>query len=139
MMQHENVPVYPCDASPTRARSNGARSGKERPLTRDALDGRTKARKLFDAIAKGIAADLGGEGQLSTVQLHLIEAFAGVAINVQDLNARMLIGEPINVVEQAHAISTLARVASRIGINRVARDISPTLSDIMRETEDAAP
>jgi hypothetical protein len=42
--------------------------GKVRLLTREDLDGRTKARRQFDAIAEGIAADLGGSDQLSTVQ-----------------------------------------------------------------------
>ena len=39
--------------------------GKMRLLTREHLDGRTRARKQFDAIAAGIAKDLGGEDQLS--------------------------------------------------------------------------
>jgi hypothetical protein len=69
--------------APMIASGNG--QGKTRLLTRDNLDKRTKASKQFDAIAEGIAQDLGGEDRLSTVQRHLVEAFAGAAVHVHDL------------------------------------------------------
>jgi hypothetical protein len=109
--------------APTIATGNG--QGKTRLLTRDQIDGRTKARKQFDSIAEGIAADLGGEHQLSTVQRHLVEAFAGAAVHMHDLNARLLLGEEVDIIAHSQAISTMVRIASRIGINRVPRDITP--------------
>jgi len=114
------------------ASRRGRRVPRTRLLTRDSLDGRTRAAAAFDAIAEGIANDLGGSDQLTTIQKHLCEAFAGIAISMQDLNTRLLLGEPINVVEQAHCISTMVRVAARIGVDRVARDLGPTLSDYLR-------
>jgi hypothetical protein len=105
--------------------ASGNGQGKTRLLTRSALDGRTKARKQFDAIARGIAVDLGGEDQLSTIQRHLVEAFAGAAVHVHDLNARLLLGEQVDIVAHSQAISTMVRIASRIGTQRVARDITP--------------
>jgi hypothetical protein len=105
--------------------ASGNGQGKTRLLTRNNLDGRTKARKQFDAIAKGIAADLGGEDRLSTVQRHLIEAFAGAAVHVHDLNARLLLGEEVDTLVHSQVISTMVRIASRIGTQRVARDVTP--------------
>ena len=100
------------------------------PLTRENLDGRSNAAKMFDAIASSIAGDLGGEGQLSTVQKHLVEAFAGAALHVGDLNARLLMGEKVDIVAHSQAISTMVRVASRIGVHRlVTRDITPSVAD----------
>src|SRR5262245_47673785 len=113
-------------------------SAKVRLLTRDALDGRTKARKKFDAIAEGIAADLGGEDKLSTVQRHLVEAFAGAAVHVNDIHARLLLGEEIDIVAHSQAISTMVRIASRIGIGRVVRDVTPRLSDYLARDEAAS-
>jgi hypothetical protein len=110
-------------ASDVTAIASGNGQGKTRLLTRANLDGRTKARKAFDSIADGIAQDLGGEDCLSTVQKHLVEAFAGAAVHVHDLNARLLLGEEIDIVAHASAISTMVRIASRIGTKRVARDI----------------
>jgi hypothetical protein len=42
-----------------------------------------------------------------------VEAFAGVALAVNDLNARLLLGEEIDIVEQSQAVSTMVRVAQR--------------------------
>lgn len=105
--------------------ASGNGQGKTRLLTRASLDGRTKARRQFDAIAEGIAEDLGGEDRLSTVQRHLVEAFAGAAVHVHDLNARLLLGQEVDITAHASAISTMVRIAARIGIHRVARDVSP--------------
>ena len=118
--------------------TNGLRRGKLRLIDRSQLDRRCKAALKFDAIASGIAEDLGGDDRLSTVQKHLVEAFAGVALAVNDLNARLLLGEEIDLLEQSQAVSTMVRVAQRIGIRRVARDVSPTLADILRSEEEAS-
>jgi hypothetical protein len=117
--------------------TRGRVRGKDRLLTRGHIDRRCRAAQEFDAIASGIATDLGGEEQLSTIQRHLVEAFAGAACHVNDINARLLLGEEIDVVVHSQAISTMVRIASRIGIHRVARDVSPSLSDLLREA--AAP
>jgi hypothetical protein len=119
-------------AAPVR-KHRASKAIKVRLLTRKSLDGRTRARKQFDSIANGIAADMGGEDYLSTVQRHLIEAFAGAAVHVHDLNARLLKGEPVDVLKHSQAISSMVRIAARIGINRVARDVTPTLQDYLDE------
>jgi hypothetical protein len=115
----------------------GNGKGKTRLLTRDALDGRTKARKRFDAIANGIMSDLGGSDRVSTVELHLIEAFAGAAVHVHDLNARLLAGEKIDFTQHATAISSLVRIAARIGVQRRPRDVTPDLQSYLRNRADA--
>ena len=86
--------------------------GKVRMLTREHLDGRSKARKQFDAIASGVANDISGGDQhkLSTVQKHLIESFAGAAIHVNALNAKLLLGLDVDATEHSQVISTLVRV-----------------------------
>ena len=118
--------------------ARGRRRGKLRLLTRDNLDGRSKAAQQFDAIANGIAADLGGEEQLSTVAKHLVEAFAGAALHVGDLNARLLLGEKVDIVTHAHAISAMVRVATRIGVHRMPRDVTPSLGEYLDAYADKA-
>jgi hypothetical protein len=80
-------------------------------------------RKQFDAIAAGVARDLGGENCLSTVQKHLVEAFAGCAVTLNDLNARAMLGEPVDILSYSQAVSTLVRVAAKLGVVRVPREI----------------
>lgn len=43
-----------------------SRAVKAQVLTHENIDGRLKPRKKFDAIARGVAQDIGGEDQLST-------------------------------------------------------------------------
>jgi hypothetical protein len=70
----------PTPGGPTIASANG--KGKLKLLTRDDLDGRTKAAQLFDQTFSEIARDLGGEENISAIERHLIEAFSGVARDV---------------------------------------------------------
>ena len=118
-----------------RGRPNGRPNGHHaaRMLSRYELDGRTTVAKQFDAIASSIAEDLGGADQLSTVQKHLVEAFAGCAVVLTDINARAMTGaEAIDLFAYSNAVSTLVRVANKIGLRRIPRDRTPSLSEILR-------
>jgi hypothetical protein len=100
-------------------------------FARNAVDGRSRARRHFDRIATGVISDLGSADQLSTVQKALVEAFAGIACHVHDINARLLNGEKINIDHHCTAVSVMCRTASRIGLHRVPREIE-SLSSILR-------
>lgn len=108
---------------------------KPQLLTRDALDGRTNAAKVFDRLVADIEADLGGHDRLSTIELALIEGFAGAALTLHNLNTRLALGEKIDLAEHATAVSAMVRVASRLGLQRRPRDVTPTLSDYLNEPE----
>jgi hypothetical protein len=61
-------------------------------------------------------------------------SIAITAVLAEALEARLARGENVDISEYALLSSTLVRLANRIGIERVARDISPTLSDILRRS-----
>jgi hypothetical protein len=132
-------PALKVDAarSPKHKERRAHRTTKIVPLTRDQIDGRSNAAKQFDAIALGIAQDLGGEENLTTVQKHLVEAFAGAAIHVNELNTKLLLGDKVDLISHSTAISTLVRVASRIGIHRLlTRDVTPSVADYVEYISD---
>jgi hypothetical protein len=108
------------------------RATRPQLLRRDKIDGRLGAAKLFDRLVTSIQADLGSRDQLSTIELALIEAFAGACVTLDNLNTRLLLGQEIDLSEHAQAVSAMVRVASRLGLQRRARDVSPTLSDVLR-------
>jgi hypothetical protein len=54
-----------------------------------------------------------GRDRLSTVQAALVEAFAGAAVHVNNLNVRLLIGESIDLTEHSAAIGAMVRVATQ--------------------------
>jgi hypothetical protein len=123
------------DVPRRRGRPNGHR--KVELLDRDALDCRSREARLFDAIASGIASDLGGSDRLSTIQTSLIEAFAGAACVLSSINTRAMTGEEaIDLVAYSTCVSTLVRVANKIGIRRLPRDITPPgVADYLQHKE----
>jgi hypothetical protein len=92
-------------------------------LTRSQLDGRTGAAKTFDRLANEIASDLGGRDAVSAIEASLVEAFCGSFVVVNSLNARLLLGQSIDVFEHAAAISGMVRIASRLGLQRRTGDV----------------
>ena len=125
----------PADDNQISISSNGRRRGKDRLLTRESLDQRSRAHRQFDAIARGIAADKGGEANLSTVEKHLIENFAGIAVVINDINARLLLGEEVDLLELCTLSSTSVRLASRLGLGRRAKDVTPDLREYLDAAE----
>jgi hypothetical protein len=120
----------PDDVAPKRRKRTGRRS-KPQLLTRDQLDGRTNAAKLFERLIGNIAADLGGSDQLSTIECQLIEAFAGACVQMQHLNTRLALGEKIDLAEHAQAVSAMVRVASRLGLQRRAKAVPDLYRDVL--------
>jgi hypothetical protein len=123
--------------------SGGLNGHRKLPqVTRDTLDGRTRIAREFEAIVDGISTDLGGADRLSTIQRSLIEAYAGCACVLNDLNTRALRGEPFDLLAYATCVSTLIRTAGRLGVKRVPRDVT-TIDEYIASkskivTEDAA-
>jgi hypothetical protein len=116
-------------SKPIRRRSK--RATRPQLLTRDQLDGRTNAAKVFDRLVADIESDLGGSDRLSTIERSLIEGFAGAAVTLQHLNTQLALGQEIDLSQHAQAVSAMVRVASRLGLQRRARDVTPTLSEYL--------
>jgi hypothetical protein len=84
------------------------------PMSR--VDSRLGAAKKFDAIVSGIVAELGGN--LTIMQMGFVEAFAGCRISLDDLNARRLLGQPVDLAEYSTIASTMVSLSQRIDIER---------------------
>ena len=137
MKEHRNTPSLPPGKppeSPRKApRRRRHRATRPRLLTREQLDGRTSAAKVFDRTVSAIEADLGGTDQLSTIERALIQAFAGASVTLHHLNARLMAGEEVNLAQHAQAVSAMVRVASRLGLQRRQKDVGGlTLGDLLR-------
>ena len=130
---HDRPAVSPEKASARRRH----RATKPQLLTRDHLDKRTNACKFFDRLACDIWADLGGRDQLTAIELALVEAFCGAAVTLENLNTRLLLGEEIDLGQHAQAVSAMVRVASRLGLERRAKDIGPSLANYLKQQQAA--
>jgi hypothetical protein len=101
------------------------------------VDGRSIIARRFRDIANAILADQGGADRCSESKLQLIRRFAACAVIAEQMEAALARGAAINIAEHSQLSSTLTRLASRIGVERHARDVTPTLSDYLRTKHEA--
>jgi hypothetical protein len=96
------------------------------------IDGRTVVARRYRDIAGAILIDQGGTDVCSESRKQLIRRFAAAAVLAEQLEAQLARGDAIDIQEHALLCSTMVRVAQRIGIDRIPRDIT-SLGQILRE------
>ena len=75
--------------------------------------------------------DQGGLDRLSETRVQLIRRFAAAACLAEQLEARLVRGDQIDIQEHSLLVSTMVRVAQRLGVDRRAKNITPTLGDYL--------
>lgn len=113
--------------APAKTRS---RLSNHRDLLPD-LDGRSSQARRFRDICRQLANDSGGFDQLSETRLQLIRRFAALCVHCEALESKLANGAPVNITEHSQLSSTLVRIASRLGVDRKAREIVPSLQDYL--------
>jgi hypothetical protein len=108
---------------------------KRRRAPRDLvpLDKSSGAARYFDKMQRDIIADLGGRRMISRIELELIDGYCDCATRRKYLTNQLLLGEPAegDAASAATLVSTMLRVASRLGLSRRSRDVTP---DFYKET-----
>jgi hypothetical protein len=107
---------------------------KPRPVDRHQLDGRLAAARLFDKAVNDIVREMGGD--LSRIELGLIEGWVGAHVGLQGLIAKLVQGEQIDWSIYAGTLSTMCRTASRLQPWRRQKDITPSLSAYLSRKEE---
>jgi hypothetical protein len=82
---------------------------RPRLMSPERLDARLAAAKQFEDIVSGIASDWSGQRKR-----ELADAFAGVAIHIDHINACLLLGQKVDVMKHAAMVSTLVKLAALI-------------------------
>ena len=93
-------------------------------------NGRTAESRRFRELFEGICADLGGEDSLSEGQRQLVKAAALMSMQSETMQAEALAGENFDVDAFGALSDRLGRMFVRLGLRRVARDVTPTLAEI---------
>ena len=103
------------------------------------VDGRSVVARRYRDIASAILIDQGQE-LCSEARLQLIRRFAAAAVLAEQLESRLANGgEQVDINEHATLSSTLVRLAAKIGIDRVPRDVTPNLQDYLAHYDAAQP
>jgi len=76
---------------------------------------------------------MGGLDQCSEIKLGLIRRLAATTVQAELLEARMVNGERVSVSELCTLASTTVRLSSRLGLDRVAKDVGPTLTEYLAQ------
>jgi hypothetical protein len=95
------------------------------------VDGRSVVARRYRDIMSAVVSDQGGAQHLSEAQLQLIRRFSAASMLAEQMEARLAQGEQINIQEYSVLVSTIMRVAQRIGIGRRAKNVTPSLGDYL--------
>ena len=98
------------------------------------LDGRTVIAKRLRAITSAVASDLGDD--LTEIQRHLVNSLAGLVVLRENLDARITDGLKVSTAVYCRLTNSTNRLASTLGLARLARDTTPTLSEYVNAKYD---
>src|SRR5690349_5847289 len=90
------------------------------------------SRRYADLIA-GHCSDMGSRDMISEAQFSLIKRAAAIECELEVLEGRLSQGQPVDLDSYGRGASHLRRILESLGLQRVARDVSPSLADIIRE------
>ena len=83
------------------------------------LDGRTKVRKAAEKMFNDLVEDMGGERHvIGAGKRAIAESAAVLKAAADDMGARYLIGEPIDITAYATIANSLRRLLVDVGLER---------------------
>lgn len=95
------------------------------------IDGRSPAARRYHDVMQAVIADMGGVDRCSEARVALVRRFAAACVLAEQLEAKLVNGETIDVGEHALLSSTLTRLVQRIGLGRIPKNITPHLHDYL--------
>jgi hypothetical protein len=118
-----------------RKENNGEMSDqpKVRLLTLDSLDRRTAAAKNINDLIAAIEADQGGADDMSTARRSIAETTAVATAMIRDLAARWIKGEQVDLGLFATLSNAQRRAFETLGFDRVAKNVTPSVSEYLAQ------
>jgi hypothetical protein len=110
---------------------NKSRITNGRDLLPGDVDGRSAQARRFRDIVNAVLSDQGGVDRCSESKLQLVRRFAAAAVLAEQLESRLVLGEAIDINQHSLLCSTMVRISQRIGITRVPRNVTPSLSEYL--------
>jgi hypothetical protein len=88
------------------------------------VDGRTQVARRYTDLVAAVCVDQGGADRMSEAKLQLARRFAALSVQAEQMETQLANGAVIDIAEYSQLTSTLVRVISRLGIERMARDMT---------------
>ena len=126
------------DAAPFASRQRAHRSAVSngtRLFCVDGLDGRSRTAMRFRDLVEGMENDLGGSGRLSEGQRQLIRRAATLSIMSESVEADFIRNLAFDSEAYGVLCDRLGRCLQRLGLERVSRTVTPSLSAYLAAKE----
>lgn len=91
------------------------------------VDGRSIQARRYRDILASVCTDQGGIDRMSEVRLQLARRYAACCVLAEQMEADLVNGRQINLDEYSVLVSASVRVAQRIGVVRVPKDVTPDI------------
>ena len=96
------------------------------------LDGRSATARRFRDLVNAFVADMGGLDRCSQIKLGLVRRLAATTVQAEMLEARMVNGEEVNIGSScARSPRRRSGIATRLGLERRARNVTPSLGQYL--------
>ena len=126
--------------SPDSARTVGGDKAKHgrsaatnhRDLLPHVQDGRQKQARRFRDLVRSMISDAGGIEGCTEIRLGLIRRLAAATVLSEEIEGKAVNGEAVDIGTFCQLASTTVRLAQRLGIERIPRDVGETLGDLLR-------
>jgi hypothetical protein len=96
-------------------------------------DGNSAWSRRYRDLIVGHISDMGGRDMLSQAQLSLIKRASAIELELEQMEGRLSKGAQVDLDTFTRAASHLRRLLETLGLRRQARDVTPSLTDILRE------
>lgn len=94
------------------------------------IDGRSREARRYRDILAALVAHLGGDDHVTEVRRHLAKRAAALTVWCEIEEAKLALGEEIDIGAFTTAVNSLRRLLQDIGFDRVAKDVT-SLSDYL--------
>ena len=84
-------------------------------------------------------SDLGGANTLSEAQASLVRRVATIEIELEQLEGKLSKGEAVDLDAYTRAAGHLRRILETLGLQRVPRNVTPTVAEYVAHLEQGAP
>lgn len=128
-----DTPDIATNSPPTRAASTRSRVSNGADLFIAPADGRSREARRFRDVFGDMLGHLGGDDRVSEPRRHLAKRATALIVWCETVEARLAAGEELDVAPYTTAINSLRRLLTDLGLDPAVRDVTPTLTDYLRE------
>jgi hypothetical protein len=109
----------------SKAKHGRSRASNHHDLLPKIADGRATQARRFRDLVRAYVADQGGDQNCSEVKLGLARRLAAATVLSEEIEGKVVNGEAVSIADFCQLASTTVRLATRLGVERMPRNVTP--------------